>query len=300
MTHRFNLFIATLFLLFALPGYWLLFANVSARPPAVPLTIVQLRHLAASLPGQLPVRVEAETITQRRIPQTYFAAGTGFMPVVVSTLAFRLPDADGTATVINSGTSGSAAETGRLGPFDDAAQQRVDAALLTADKVLVTGTGPERTGGLAALMARRAVTDNLWLTPAQLNEVILASQARSTDRRARLVGVGVMAVAPGIVVIPTTGSSDDLDQMIYVRLADGREYLFCGEIAPLTASWTRLRVQSRLAASRDDAESRARNFAWLRTIQSLKREAPGLVIVPGRDASSLGDAPRFSVADKFQ
>ena len=53
------------------------------------------------------------------------------------------------------------------------------------------------------------------------------------------------AVAPGVVVIPapshTLGS-----QMVFVKLADGREFLFAGDIATMASSWRELRARSRL------------------------------------------------------
>jgi len=71
--------------------------------------------------------------------------------------------------------------------------------------------------------------------------------------------------------------------MIYVRLADGREVLFAGDIATMAASWQELRARSRLIGDYLAPEDRREVYAWLRTIRALKAEAPGLLIVPGHD-----------------
>lgn len=71
--------------------------------------------------------------------------------------------------------------------------------------------------------------------------------------------------------------------MIYVRLADGREVLFAGDIATMAASWQELRARSRLIGDYLAPEDRREVYAWLRTIRALKAEAPNLLIVPGHD-----------------
>ena len=67
MTHRLNVILLSLALLFGLPYYWYLLDNSGADLPAKPITIVQLRNLAASLPGQAPTAVRRpQTIRSRR------------------------------------------------------------------------------------------------------------------------------------------------------------------------------------------------------------------------------------------
>lgn len=297
MTQRFNLFLAAILLLIGLPGYWLLFDNTSPRPPAAPVTIEQLRAAAASLPVQSPLRIEAEAIAGERIAQSYYAAGAGLAPVRAVTMALRFPMADGHSLVVDSGPGLANARALSIEGFDAAAQARVEAAAASADKVVVTGAGPEKTGGLAALVARGASGANLWLTAPQLDAVFSAREgATAEEQKPRLSGTGLQVVAPGVVVIPTPGIASEDAQMIYVRLASGAEYLLCGDVSPLRANWGRLRLFSRLAEPGSDSESRARHFAWLRTIQALKREAPALVVVPGRDSMPLAGVPGFPPA----
>ena len=88
-------------------------------------------------------------------------------------------------------------------------------------------------------------------------------------------------VAPGVVVIPTPGVGPGT-RMIFVRLAEGRELLFAGEIAPLNVSWRQDRPPPR-AVTLFHRRPRVEIAQWLRTIRRLKWSAPLLVIVPGRD-----------------
>ena len=71
--------------------------------------------------------------------------------------------------------------------------------------------------------------------------------------------------------------------MVFVRLADGREFLFAGDIATMARSWQELRARSRLIGDYFAPEDRAEIYAWLKTIRALKAQSPGLVILPGHD-----------------
>jgi hypothetical protein len=77
--------------------------------------------------------------------------------------------------------------------------------------------------------------------------------------------------------------------MIFVRLANGREYLFAGDIATMDASWRELRARSRLVGDWLAPEQRGEVYAWLKTIRALKAQAPGMVVVPGHDFEAVID-----------
>jgi len=98
----------------------------------------------------------------------------------------------------------------------------------------------------------------------------------------RITGSAPVPVAPGIVVIPT-GTPEPHNQMIFVRLADGREYLFAGQVAPTASAWLRQRGRPRLRTDHYLPEDRQEALAWLHTIRQLRRNDPGLRIIPGVD-----------------
>lgn len=114
---------------------------------------------------------------------------------------------------------------------------------------------------------------------ARASEASLILTTRGQDGAAQ---GGVRAVAPGVVVIPAAGG-----RMIFVRLADGREVLFAGGIAPQTASWLHLRAASRWRSQNQPPEMRREVHAWLRTLGNWRAEAPGLVILPGEDLAAV-------------
>ena len=99
---------------------------------------------------------------------------------------------------------------------------------------------------------------------------------------AAITGTAPVAVAPGVVVIPAASHTEG-SQMVFVRLADGRELLFTGDIATMAQNWQELRARSRLIGEHFAPEDRTQVFAWLKTIRALKAQAPGLVILTGHD-----------------
>ena len=284
MTRRLNIVLLTLLLVIGLPYYWLLIDNRPGDAGAKPVTIAQLRQLAASMPGTAPNAVELELVAFSRLPGTLFVAGGGLKRNLLGMMAFRLPVAGGKPIVIDSGMSKAAATDIRVEKYDDGAQARVDGALRDASLVLLTHEHKDHEGGLVALNDP-AVFARTRFNAAQLPGTELASQMpwpKGLHLTASLTGNAPRAVAPGVVVIPAPSHTPG-SQMIFVRLADGREYLFTGDIATMARNWEQLRARSRLVGTYFAAEDRREVYAWLRTIRALKAAASRLQVVPGHD-----------------
>jgi hypothetical protein len=89
--------------------------------------------------------------------------------------------------------------------------------------------------------------------------------------------------------------------MIFVRLADGREYLFTGDIATMAQSWQDLRARSRLIGVYLAPENRDEVFTWLKTIRALKGQAPKLEVIAGHDYEWIKFDPDLrGVTERFQ
>ena len=183
----------------------------------------------------------------------------------------------------------AAAEMG-MEEFYDAAQARVNSALRQAGTILITHEHADHEGGLVALgdpgaLARtrfnsNQVDGNRWTD--------LLPWPQGARPQPTLAGSDPVAVAPGVVVIPAPSHTPG-SQMIFVRLADGREFLFAGDIASFALNWRETRARSRLVGDWFAPENRAEVFAWLRTIRAWQAQAPGLVVVPGHDFTTMID-----------
>ncbi len=114
-----------------------------------------------------------------------------------------------------------------------AAQATDRCAIARRGLVLITHEHIDHQGGLVALddpaaLARAAVQSGASC-PATAGPTCCLGRT-SPCPAATIAGTQPQAVAPGVVVIPAPSHTPG-SQMIFVRLADGREFLFAGDIA---------------------------------------------------------------------
>ncbi len=284
MTRRLNWILLVLLLAIGLPYYWFLIDNSGATLPAKPITIAELRRLAATIPGEAPYAIEVERAAFLRVPGNLMVAGAGMKRKLIGYMAFRLLVRGGRPVLIESGITPAIAAAAGAEQFNLSAQARIDAAMDQAGMILVTHEHPDHLGALVA-HGGSALLKTAWLNPRQVPPASMAARLpwHGAVPPARLNGTALQAVAPGVVVLPAPNSHTPGSQMIYVRLADGRELLFAGDNASFTQNWQELRGRSRLVETWFAPENRAEVFAWLKTIRALKAQAPGLLVVPGHD-----------------
>ena len=284
MTRRLNWILLVLLLAIGLPYYWFLLDNSGGGLPAKPITIAELRRLAATIPGEAPYALEAERAAFRRVPGNLMVAGSGMKRKLIGYMAFRLPVRGGRAVMIESGITPDIAAAARAEQFNLSAQARIDAAMDQAGIILVTHEHFDHEGALVA-RGGRALDQAAWLNPRQVPPSVWAAKLawHGAAPQPRLNGIAPQAVAPGVVVIPAPNSHTPGSQLIYVRLADGHELLFAGDNSSFAQNWQELRGRSRLVETWFAPENRAEVFAWLRTIRALKAQAPGLLVIPGHD-----------------
>jgi hypothetical protein len=267
MTNRVSRWLLIAIVVVAWSFWWLLIDPDRGTAPAKPIHIAELRTLAGILPGQHPTRVTYTLLATRMTPGDHFAAGIGLKRRPLAIVAWTLPVPGKGPIMIDPGAPPPEASVGQFANFDFARQSQVNAATKTASLVLYTQghqREPVRPGdrlGLAGISIAR---------PAPASAALPISYTTA------------QAVAPGVVVIPASSAAPGA-RLVFVQLADGREFLFAGNIATFTENWSRLRARSHLAAAWGPPQNRAETYAWLRTIRQLRLEAPKMKIVPGHD-----------------
>ncbi len=292
MRRKLNLTLLVLIVLIGAPYYWLMLDNRPAGTQPKPVSIAQLRGLAQTMPGPAPRAVEVELVAYRELPGNLFAAGSGLKDALIGIMAWKLLVPGGPAVMIDSGITARDAREIEVDRFYSDREARVLAAVREAGIVLTTHEHVDHQGAVVQaggdVLAKRA-----WFNPGQLPPSRYATELRwgSQPVPAPRIRPGPpQAVAPGIVVIPAPSHTPG-SQMIYVRLGDGREFLFTGDIATLQTSWQDLRARGRLVGDMFAPENRAEVFAWLRTIKLLKAQAPGLKVIPGHDWRAITSDP---------
>lgn len=80
--------------------------------------------------------------------------------------------------------------------------------------------------------------------------------------------------------------------MVFVRLADGREYIFMGDTASMAANVTTGHIRSRLVTDWMSHDDRAAVLAQVAALRNSHVQNPALVLVPGHDAMAFSDFER--------
>jgi glyoxylase-like metal-dependent hydrolase (beta-lactamase superfamily II) len=276
-----------LLLLVGVPYYWLLIDNRPGPGPGERFDLAELRRLADAVPGPKPTAVAIQTVGWRRVPGTLFVAGGGLKRNLISIQATLIRGRWGDV-VVDSGFGPQDAKEFGLEAYLPANQARVAAALRSARLILFTHEHLDHMGGLLRLPDFAAVAPKALITPEQSPDGALAKSLpwpKGASVRP-FAYARAAAVAPGVVLIRTPGHTPG-SQMVFVRLADGREYLLAGDTATMTRNWTQLRARSRLIGDWLVGEDRPAVFAWLKAIRALHRADPGLVVVPGHEDEAL-------------
>ncbi|MDP9056895.1 MAG: hypothetical protein M3N34_06130 [Pseudomonadota bacterium] len=255
MINRFNRWVLMAIIGFAVPFWWLLIDSDRSAALPKPVHIADLRALAASIPGQRPTAIAAALVATRPVVGEVFAAGIGFQQRHLVRITWVLPVPDKGPIIIDPGVVPDDPDEGFFEKIDGAKLRLIGAETKNASLIL-------RTGGSISLLSQAS------------------SAAQASTRPASFTTA--QAVAPGVVLIPAPGHAPDT-RLIYVQLADGREFLFAGNIAPLSENWIKLRLRSHLAAIWGPRQNDDETRAWLSTIRQLRAEAPRMNIVPGHD-----------------
>jgi glyoxylase-like metal-dependent hydrolase (beta-lactamase superfamily II) len=276
----------------ALLFYWLLVDNRPGAAPARTLDITRMRALAERVPGAKPRTIEIQLVGWRRVPATAIIAGGGLKSVRIGVYAARLRGPWGDIA-IDSGVGAAEAGRMKLDRFEPRRQDRVDAALRTSRLIVFTHEHPDHLSGLLRLPDFASVAARALITPEQGPRGPLADDLTWPAGSGRWVRpfryTGMAAVAPGVVLVRTPGHTLG-SQMVFVRLADGREVLFTGDTATLARSWQELRARPRMLSDFAVPEDRAAVFGWLKGLRALKAQVPRLILIPGHDIDDLAES----------
>jgi glyoxylase-like metal-dependent hydrolase (beta-lactamase superfamily II) len=94
-----------------------------------------------------------------------------------------------------------------------------------------------------------------------------------------------LALAPGVVLIRAPGHTPG-SQMVYVKLANGQEYLFTGDVAWTLRNIDLVRGRPR-ATAMFLSEDRDAVMSELAALSALKTAEPHIHIVPGHDLDAV-------------
>jgi glyoxylase-like metal-dependent hydrolase (beta-lactamase superfamily II) len=299
---RLAIVVLTLLIFVALAGVYLLGSEDVPEWTTYQIDLPKLRILAESIPGEFPTEIRFENIATAGLPRALSMAGEGFEFVEMPRPVFQVLFSDGSYMLIDSAydrESHDARFSGR--PYFDAAWEDLLVAMDGASQIVLTHEHLDHFGGIARHPRALALADRLRLTEEQLATPRQPNAELPPGLLERLEPLrydGAMAIAPGVVLQKAAGHSPG-SQVVFVRLASGRELLFVGDVVWNRDAITELKYRPRLTTDLFLGEDRQAVLQQLRALRNLY-DTGEVAIVISHDARTFASADLiegFAVVD---
>lgn len=273
--------------------YWLL-VNAGPQVQARRIDLGALRKAADGMKGDKPTAITFATVAMRDVPGAALAAGTGLRQITSAITAWRIETPEG-GIVIDPGISEVDARSMGFEVYSPRAQQLVNVWMDRAAMILFTHAHIDHVGGFLDHPRFKSIEGKAVVSEGMMGNINALWRENARLLHAPRKFAAIEAVAPGVVLIQTPGHTP-ASEMIYVRLASGREYIFAGDTASLAANVEIPTPRSRLLADWLVPEDRSSVMGWLKGLKALKKEHEGLVIVPSHDAEwVMAKGPEYGI-----
>lgn len=282
---RFSKGVIVLLMLLGAAYYWLLVDTGPVRAPARFFDLALMRKAADALPGEKPSSLEYATIATRFVPGGALAAGAGLREVRSGVIAWRIVTADG-GIVIDSGFSRADADQLNFSHYDTQAEALVGRWMKTAQAIIFTHEHIDHVGGFLDYPKFDDVADKGIFSAAVARGMTALWRENAGRLPAPRKLAPVEPIAPGVVLIQTPGHTPG-SQMIYVKLQNGREYLFAGDTGSLASNILNMAPRSRLLTDWLVPEDRTATIGWLKGINALRQQEKSLSVIPSHDPDFL-------------
>ncbi len=270
--------------------WWLMLDARAPSTPGSPFDLEVWRTLASEDPDCAPRDLRMEIVGGDRAPGWAAEAGRFGTAFVVAYTSFQLTGPCSTIVIggaVDPDGAKAAAQSDEAW-FDDRAYARMTAAMLEADLVMVTHEHFDHVLGIVRHPDPAGLARRLALNGRQLfglnrfspPEEIMAIAPRRFDDPVR--------IAPGVVVAAAPGHSPGT-QVIFIRLATGREYLLIGDIVWVMSNLQTLKTRPRIMQYLlfEPNEQRGEVLRQVRALSAMARANPDLIMVPSHDRPYL-------------
>ncbi len=269
----------------AIPAYFWLFTESSVPDTGeYRIDLGAIRVLADSLPGEKPTELRVEEIASMTVPSTGIIAGSGWGDATLTFYAYQLVYPDHVA-MIDTGMDKKTADDTSAKGFNVEGFARITKALAVADPIVVTHEHYDHLGGVAtqpdlvSMMPRLKLTKEQLAVPGKMDPIVFPAEA--LKGYAPLEYEGLKAIAPGVVLIKAAGHTPG-SQLVYVKRADGTEYLFLGDVAWHLRNVTEVRTRARVVTMLL-GEDRGGVLLQVKELHRVAEAEKGLVVIPGHD-----------------
>jgi len=270
------------------------------------LDLTEIRRLAASLPGDLPVRVNHQQVGVGSLPKGAVFAGESLREQhPMSHGAYQVVYPDKTFVMIDSAFGADMMHMVSPGaPFDDGAFAVLLHGLAAAKMIVITHEHPDHIGGIALYNNPRDLVGRLLLTREQIENTAMMTAVKMSDTLLKaltpLEYEKYYALAPGMVLVKAPGHTPG-SQLVYVKLASGKELLLVGDVAWHMDQLRKLWYRPRLVTDYYIHENRDQVLNEFRTLHDLGASEPALQIVVSHDVDQRGELIQSGLlGDHFQ
>ena len=266
-----------------LAGSLCLAARASAQDVAYsPSFLATVRRAAEVVPGERATSVGVLTPHLFTVSRAVLVEGGSQDSVQIGQPAFQLRFPRGWIMVDASLDRAAANDKA----FSDERYRRIHEALRDAQLIVVTHEHDDHAAGVVRSPFLAEVQGHTMLTRAQMralrDEKIDSSMRLDSAAASRYLVVDydpIMPIAPGVVLIKAAGHTPG-SQMVYVRLASGRELVLAGDVAWHHAgivSQTQKPEASTKSFGGEDRAAIAQHLRW------LKELPPAITVLPAHD-----------------
>jgi glyoxylase-like metal-dependent hydrolase (beta-lactamase superfamily II) len=272
-----------------------------AQPLAAQSQLTVARGLVHAVPGDLPTAIRYLNVAEWSFPLSEAVENAPNTPVSLPTPIFQVRFAHGWIMVDAGMDREHAAAAGDSSQFFDDRYADAIAALRGASLIVVTHEHYDHVGTVAHSAVAGELAPKTMLTRAQMESLLHNPKMTLTPfdsaRAGRYIVVDYdreLPIAPGVVLIKAPGHTPG-SQMVYVKLASGREVILSGDVT-LNRLGIETEKQKPDPAHRVGAEDRAAiagELAWLH-----QAERSGVSVVVSHDGEQLTRFAREGVLTK--
>ncbi len=232
------------FAILAVLGWYVLMGQAAApKTTTFKIDLARLRSMAEAESGRLPIRLNAAVVGEGSYPQVLVIAGAGLQSRKMVFDAFQLVYEDSSLVI---DATLPAAEYRKMFPewmpgakYSPQQYKRIQQALEKSSLVLLTHAHIDHIAGLTFSPNAAALMPKLRLSQEQIEDA--AAGVGMTEELRGLVKPldyqDYYSPAPGVVLMKSPGHSKG-DQLIYVRLQNGGEFLLTGDVVWSNANIT--------------------------------------------------------------